>query len=209
MLVEKDREKEFDAFYRQKGGHHLREWRELKRGLEFYHIPTTRRRLLQSLHLHRLSRELQAIIGNGREHPEYKIRLAVYGWQIYTLFRYTYLGKDCKYKKLSAQRYARELFLDDAESPEELCERYFTEEKRETGFRIYKAICDAISPMLAYNSMDRFWPDHVAFLVDYIMRNEGNVPPPDMQGCIVPYPKNYPYPDDRENDRFLPEEIAM
>lgn len=165
--------------------------------------------MLESLHLDKLSRELQAIIANGRKHPEYKIRLAVYAWQIYTLFRYTYLGKDGKYKKLSAQRYARELFLNDAESPEELCGRYFTEATRENGFRIYKAICNTISPMLAYNGMDRFWPDHVAFLVDYIMRNEGNVPPPDMQGCIVPYPKNYPYPDDRENNRFLPEEIAM
>lgn len=209
MLEERNIEIELDAFYRQKGGHHLREWKELKRGLEYYHIPTTRSRLLESLYLDKLSRELQAIIGNGREHPDYKMRLAVYGWQIYTIFRYTYLGKDGKYKKLSAHRYARELFLNDAESPDELSGRYFSDETRETGFRIYKAICDVISPMLAYNGMDRLWPDHVAFLVDYIMYNEGNVPPPDMQGCSVPYPKNYPHPNDRETDCLLPEEIAM
>ena len=203
-------EKELDAHYQKMGGQHLREWRDQKRGLHFFHIPTTRRRLLHSLLYHNLSAELQIIIANGREHPEYKMRLAVYAWKIYTLACYVYIGKDGQYKKLSRQRYARELFLDDAESPEELRGIYFADEYRTTGFRIYKAVCDCISPMVAHMGSDRFWPDHVAFLVDYVIRNEGNVPPPDMERCIVPYPKNYPGPCcGKSNEHFLPEGIAM
>ena len=76
-MPEKDREREFDMYYLQIGGHRLREWKEFKQGLEYYHIPTTRRRLLESLHLDKLSRELQAIIANGRKHPEYKIRFSI------------------------------------------------------------------------------------------------------------------------------------
>jgi len=203
-------EKELDEHYQKMGGRRLREWKERKRGLEFYHIPTTRRRLLYSLLWHNLSDELQVIIANGREHPEYKMRLAVYAWQIYTLARYVYMGKDGNYKKLSAQRYARELFLDDAESPEELRGCYFEDEQRGTGFRIYKAICDCLSPMVAHMGGDRFWPDHVAFLIDHVIQNEGNVPPPDMERCSVPYPRNYPGPYLGENkEHFLPEGIAM
>ena len=70
-------EKELDEHYQKMGGRRLRGWKERKRGLEFYHIPTTRRRLLYSLLWHNLSDELQVIIANGREHPEYKMRLAV------------------------------------------------------------------------------------------------------------------------------------
>ena len=203
-------EKELDEHYQKNGGRRLRKWKERKRGLEFFHIPTTRRRILDSLLWHNLSAELQVIIANGRTHPEYKMRLAVYAWQIYTFARYVYLGKDGTYKKLSAQRYARELFLDDVESPEELYGQYFKDEQRETGFQIYKAICDCISPMVAHMGSDRFWPDHVAYLVDYIMQNEGNVPPPDMEKCIVPYPKNYPGPYMGESrEHFLPDGIAM
>lgn len=202
-------DEELQVHFRPKSGRHRREYKERRKGLEFYNIPTTRRKILYSLLWHNLSDELQAMIAYGREHPDYKMRLAGYAWQIYTLFRYVYVGKDGKYRKLSAQQYARELFLDDAESPEELRECYFTEETRETGFRIYKAICDAISPMLACNSSDRFWPDHVAFLVDYIIQNKGHVPIPNMEGCTVPYPRNYPLPYDGDEDHFLPEEIAM
>lgn len=203
-------EKKLDAHYQKLGSRRLREWKEQMQGLEYFHIPTTRRRLLNCLLCRNLSKQLQAIIANGREHPEYQMRLAVYAWQIYTLSRYVYLGKDGCYKKLSAQRYARELFLDDAESPEELRSRYFEDEQRETGFRIYSAICNAISPMVAHMGSDRFWPDHVAFLVDYIIQNEGNVPSPDMEKSIIPYPTNYPGPYLRENiEHFLPEEIAM
>ena len=201
-------EKKLDEHYQKVGGRRLREWEEQKRGLEFWNIPTTRRKILYSLLLHNLSDELQAMIANGREHPDYKMRLAVYAWHIYTLFRYVYVGIDGNYRKLSAERYARELFLDDAESPDELREHYFSDETKETGFRIYKAICDAISPMLARNGADRFWPDHVACLVDYIIKEEGNVPPPDMSGG-VPYPQNYPKPYDDGRYHFLPEEIAM
>lgn len=202
-------DEESEAHYRQKGGRYWREHKERGKGMEFYNIPTTRRKLLYSLLWHNLSDELQAMIAYGREHPDYKMRLAVYAWQIYTLFRYVYVGKNGEYKKLSAERYARELFLDDAESPEELRGCYFTDKNREAGFRIYKAICDVISPMLARNGGDRFWPDHVAFLIDYIIEEEGNVPAPDMHGG-VPYPWNYPRPYDGENQRhFLPEEIAM
>lgn len=63
--------------------------------------------------------------------------------------------------------------------------------------------------MLVRNDSDRFWPDHVAVLVDYIIQQEGNIPITDM-GSMVPYPKNYPMPLDNENrEHFLPEEIAM
>lgn len=201
-------DEEPEAHYRQKGGRYWREHKERGKGLEFYNIPTTRRKLLYSLLWHNLSDELQAMIACGREHPDYKMRLAVYAWQIYTLFRYVYVGKNGEYKKLSAERYARELFLDDAESPEELRGCYFTDENRKAGFRIYKAICDVISPMLARNGGDRFWPDHVACIVDYIIKEEGNVPTPDMHGG-VPYPWNYPRPYDDGKHHFLPEEIAM
>ncbi len=180
-----------------------------RNGLQFYNIPTTRSKILHSLLLHNLSAELQAIISHGRAHPDYKMRLAVYAWQIYTIFRYTYMGKDGSYKKLSAEQYARALFLDNAESPEELRDYYFTDETRQTGFRIYQAVCDAISPMLACNGRDRFFPDYVAYIVDYIIREKGNVPAPDMEGCVIPYPQNYPYPFDDGNDHFLPEEIAL
>lgn len=181
----------------------------MMRNLHYFSIPTTRSGILYSFLWHDLSTELQAIIGYGREHPDYKMRLAVYAWQIYTLFRFTYLAKDGSYKKLSAERYARELFLNSAETPEELSGRYFTEETRETGFRIYKAIGDVISLMLAHQSDERFWPDHVACLVDYIIQQEGHVPAPDMERCMVPYPKNYPRPYDSGKNHFLPEEIAM
>lgn len=203
------KEKEFDEQYQKLGGYRLREWKERKRGLEFFHIPTTRRKMLDLLQCNYCSKELQAIIANGREHPEYKMRLAVYAWQIYTLFCYVYMGTDGKYRKLSAQQYARKLFLDNAESPKELRSQYFSEEQRETGFRIYKAVCDAVTPMVSHMGSDRFWPDHVAFLVDYIMQNEGNVPPPDMEKCIIPYPTNYPGPCLGNNTKhFLPCEIA-
>ena len=99
------------------------------------------------------------------------------------------------------------MFLDAAESPDELSGRYFTNETRETGFRIYQAICDALSPMLACNGGDRFWPDHVACIVDYIIQEEGNVPAPEMNDS-VPYPSNYPRPYDDGRYHFLPEEIA-
>lgn len=188
---------------------HDRYWKNCMRDLYYFSIPTTRSRILQYCSWDHMASQLQAIIGYGREHPDYRMRLAVYAWQIYTLFRLTYLGKDGTYKKLPAERYARELFLDSAESPEELSVRYFTEETREAGFRIYKAVCDAISPMLAHQSDDRFWPDHVAFLVDYIIARDGDVPPPDMEQCIVPYPKNYPRPYENEERHFLPEEIAI
>lgn len=193
--------------YRKRKGRGGKEYEEDWKGLEFYNIPTTRIGIQQSILWHDLSRELQALIGYGREHPDYKMRLAVYAWQIYTLFRYVYIGKDGNYQKLSAERYARKLFLDSAENPDELSSRYFTDETRETGFRIYQAICDAISPMLARNGADRFWPDHVACLVDYIIQEEGNVPAPEMNGG-VPYPGNYPRPYDDGKHHFLPEEIA-
>lgn len=199
---------EMEAHYRQKGGRYWRAYKERRKGLKFYNIPTTRRKLLYSLFWHNLSDELQAMIAYGREHPDYKMRLAVYAWQIYTLFRYVYVGKNGEYKKLSAERYARELFLDDAESPEELRGCYFTDETRETGFRIYTAICNVISPMMAHNGGDRFWPDHIAFLVDYIIKEEGNVPVPETHGAI-PYPLNYPHPHDDGKHHFLPGEIAM
>lgn len=83
-------DEEPEAHYRQKGGRYWREHKERGKGLEFYNIPTTRRKLLYSLLWHNLSDELQAMIACGREHPDYKMRLAVYAWQIYTLFRYVY-----------------------------------------------------------------------------------------------------------------------
>lgn len=200
---------ELEAHYRQRGGRAWRRYKERKEGLGFYNIPTTRRRLLEAFRWDHMHKELQAIIAYGREDPDYKMRLAVYAWHIYTLFCYVYLGKDGKYKKLTAEQYARMLFLDAVESPEELWGIYFTDETRETGFRIYKAICDAISPMLAYDGGgDRFWPDHVACLVDYIIKEEGNVPAPEMHGG-VPYPWNYPRPYDDGKHHFLPGEIAM
>ncbi len=201
-------DEEMKKEYYKRKGRCWREYEEDRKGLAFYNIPTTRSKILNSLLWHDLSGELQAMIAYGREHPDYKMRLAVYAWQMYTLFRYVYIGKDGKYQKLSAERYARELFLGAAESPDELSGRYFTDETREKGFRIYQAICDAISPMLACNGADRFWPDHVACIVDYIIKEEGNVPVPEINGGI-PYPSNYPRPYDDGRHHFLPEEIAM
>ena len=203
-MTNEERKKE----YRKRKGQGWKEYEENRKGLEFYNIPTTCSKILQFCLWHDLSRELQALIGYGWEHPDYKMRLAVYAWQIYTLFRYVYIGKDGKYQKLSAERYAREVYLDKAESPDELSGRYFTDETREIGFRIYQAICDAISPMIACNGGNRFWPDHVACIVDYIIREEGNVPAPEINGGI-PYPSNYPRPYDDGRRYFLPEEIAM
>ena len=202
-MVEEKGKKE----YRKQKGQCGEEYEKDRKVIEFYNIPTSHIGIKQSILWHDLSRELQALIAYGREHPDYKMRLAVYAWQIYTLFRYVYLGKEGNYQKLSAERYARALFLDAAENPDELSGRYFTNETRETGFRIYKAICDAICPMLACNGGDRFWPDHVACLVDYIIKEEGNVPAPEMNGG-VPYPCNYPRPYDNGRPHFLPEEIA-
>lgn len=206
-MTDKETEEMRRTCYKQKRGQQQSECKGVKKSPEFYNIPTTQSKILYSLLWHNLSRELQAIIAYGREDLDYKMRLAVYAWQIYTLFRYVYIGKDGNYKKLSAERYARELFLDDVESPDELSECYFTDETRETGFRIYKAICDAISPMLAHNGADRFWPDHVACLVDHIIKEEGKVPAPQINSGI-PYPSNYPRPYDDGRRHFLPDEIA-
>ena len=156
-----------------------------------------------------MAHELQAIIGLGQDHPEYGMRLAVFSWQAYFLFQLTYLSRAGVYKKLPAERYAELLFIGWAERPEELSRRYFTDENRESGFRIYKAVCDKLCPMIAHTGPDRFWPEYVTFLVDYIVQEQGNVPKPDMAGSTVPYPHNFPRPWERNRVPLLPEEINV
>lgn len=187
---------------------HGRYWREKKAGLNHYNIPTTRRQILSHCMDSKLGYELQAIIGLGPTHAEYMMRLAIFSWQVYFLFQLTYQGKDGKYKKLPTEQYADWLFLGPAERPEELSTKYITDEYREPAFRIYKTISDALCPMIAHIGAERFWPSYIAYLVDYIIQAQGDVPSPDVENMIVPYPKNYPRPWDEDKD-FLPSEIAI
>lgn len=173
-------------------------------GLCHYYLPTTRNRIIWYCEDSHLESQLQAIISGGRDHPEYMMRLAVYAKQIYFLFTLVYRGQDGKYKKLSAEQYSRLLFLDCAETPAEIWEKYAANNREEI-FRIYKAVCDAVSPMLAHIGNDRFWPDDIAFIVDFILKEKGNVPAPDLRGWGVPYPHNYP----KSDRHFLPVEIMI
>lgn len=185
--------------------------REMDKNLYHFSIPTTKRGIKSccSFTPH-IELNLQQIIYDGPKHPDYRVRLAVFAWQMYFLYQMTYLGKDGNYKKPTSKWYAREIFLNWAESPEEMRSFFSSPEECERGFRIYKAICDCLCPMIAhYKTSERFWPEHVAFLVDYIISHDGNVPPPKFKPWF-PYPENYPTPWSRENKTYiLPDEIQI
>ena len=194
---------EMEAQYKQKHG---RYWQEWKKGINHFNIPTTKRRILQFCRDSQMSYGLQDLICLGLEHPEYMMRLAVFSWQVYFVFQLVYEGKDGKYKKLPANRYADVLFMRFTKSPDEIRSAFVSEESKETVFRIYKAVCDALCPMIAHTGDARFWPSYVAYLVNYIIEQQGDVPPPDVEVMMVPYPRNYPRPWAEE---FLPYEISI
>jgi hypothetical protein len=62
--------------------------------------------------------------------------------------------------------------------------------------------------MIAHTGDERFWPSYVAYLVNYIIERQGDVPPPDVETMMVPYPRNYPRPWNEEGF-FLPFSVAI
>lgn len=204
-MTDEETEEALDERHKQRDGRYWREWRS---GIAHHNIPTTKRRIIRYCWQSHMGEELQDIIGLGREHPEYMMRLAVFSWQAYFLFQLIYKGQDGMYKKLPAERYAEELFLGLTESPDEIWSAFIPEANRETAFRIYKTVCDALCPMIAHTGSDRFWPSYVAYLVNYIIEQQGDVPTPDVEKMMVPYPHNYPLPWNEE-ESFFPHVLAI
>lgn len=181
--------------------------REMNSCLYFHNFPTTKRKIIIHCGNTQLSLELQDLIGLGQEHPEYMMRLAIFSWQIYFLFQLTYRGKDGMYRKLTATEYAQMLFWDFADSPDEMKSEFVSEENREVAFRMYKAVCDAICPMIAHTGNSRFCPNDVAYLVNYIIDKQGKVSAPSLEGWGKPYPRNYPLP--WNDNSLLPSAIMV
>lgn len=103
-----------------------------------------------------------------------------------------YKSSDGNYKKLSVEKYKRDIFESYAETPQEIYDRIqnygISEIKAEWIHKMVWQIADLVCPMIACMSEQAFVSEY-AYAIDYVIRHGCDLPKPDI---VELFPRNYP-----------------
>ena len=107
--------------------------------------------------------------------------------------RLIYRNKNGAYCKLPVEKYYQNIFEGYAEDPDEVFSRAeesgykITHEKAEHIHKLVWQIADIVCPMIVCTDEQAFVSEY-AYAIEYVIRHDGNLQKPEMQGL---FPKNY------------------
>lgn len=135
---------------------------------------------------YRFADDLIYCISYGTDDPNYKIRLLSASTRLFYLSRLVYKSKG-EFCKLSKQSYSRELFKESFEIEE--VEYVANNAARKNSADTVLKCIQSIEPLtIKWVSCvnEQMYMHEFAFLIDYVIRRNGDVPEPDGL-----FPKNY------------------